>query len=149
VESRRLRRRTPPVVLTQSRYCQQKNCENQAQHMRSFNRKSRLFVLRECNILDGGSAAMQPPIRRWCHRSFAPECIREMALIGETHLKGNLGEGEPGGNQQLAGTPNSVPANVFRRRNMKIAPERTGKVYGMDSQTICYSSNRDFLCTTN
>jgi hypothetical protein len=41
---------------------------------------------------------MEPPVRRWCHRGFASECIREMALIGETHLEGNLREGKPRGN---------------------------------------------------
>jgi hypothetical protein len=29
---------------------------------------------------------------------------------------------------------------------MKIAPKRTGKMYGVDSQIISYCSNGDFIC---
>jgi hypothetical protein len=58
----------------------------------------------------------------------------------------NLREGKPGGNQQITGTPNSASADVFRRRNMEMAPERTSKMYGADSEIISYCSNGDSIC---
>jgi hypothetical protein len=39
--------------------------------------------------------------------------MREMALIGEAHLDGNLGEGKRRGKEQLAGAPDSASADIF------------------------------------
>jgi len=55
---------------------------------------------------------MQSPISRWRHCSFAPECVREMALIRKPHLHGNFDEVQSRGNEQFAGTADPTSAAV-------------------------------------